>query len=267
MYKKIFAVLMLLIMFQEAIFAADNNLSIPSVNQAADDEFGDEFDDEFDDEFGDDESLQIRYDPLGGFNRVMTTFNDKLFDTLLEPVVFKSYKYVVSEPVRASVNNFFNNLYYPVSLINNLLQLKFEEAHTETLRFIINTTFGIGGLFDTARDGLGIEAKSEDFGQTLGHYGVGSGFHIVLPLFGPTNLRDLGSTFVDFYASPIYYVKIREYNIVASSYEGWSAVTYRELNRFSLYDREYKLIRRDAIDLYPYIRDAYEQQRDRDIGE
>jgi len=205
-------------------------------------------------------------DPLESYNRWMTGFNNTLFDAVLEPV-FKGYDFILSEPLRVSVNNFFNNLYYPVSLVNNLLQLKFENALSETGRFIVNSTFGIGGMFDPARDALGVEPHVEDFGQTLGYYGVGGGFPIVLPFFGPTNLRDLSGDLLDFYVNPIYYVEVREYNIARNTYQGWGLVTYKEFNRFSLYEKEYMQLRKEAIDFYLFSRDAYEQSRDKLISE
>lgn len=223
--------------------------------------------DDFDDEFGEEMSAAVNpYDPLEPYNRFVTSFNDTLFDYVLDPL-FVGYDTVLSEPLRVSVNNFFNNLYYPVSLLNNLLQLKIENALSETGRFIINSTFGFAGLFDPAYDGLGIEPHVEDLGQTLGHYGMGSGFPIVLPFFGPTNLRDLSGDLLDFYVNPIYYVDVREYNIARNTYEGWALVTYKEFNRFSLYEQEYKQIRSEAIDFYPLMRDAYEQSRNKLISE
>jgi phospholipid-binding lipoprotein MlaA len=224
-------------------------------------------DDAFDDSgFTDEFDNKSVNDPLEGYNRWMTSFNETLFDYVLDPV-FKGYDFIFPEPVRVSINNVFNNLYYPVSLVNNLLQLKFENALSETGRFIVNSTFGFAGMFDTARDGLGIEPHVEDFGQTLGYYGVGGGFPIVLPFFGPTNLRDFSGDLLDFYVNPIYYVDARKYNIPNNTYQGWGLVTYKEFNRFSLYEKEYKQLRGEALDFYPLMRDAYEQNRDKLISE
>lgn len=235
----------------------------PAAQEGDSDAFLDEG---FDDEFGDYPSKESANDPLEGYNRWMTRFNDTLFDYVLEPV-YKGYDFIFPEPVRVSINNFFNNLYYPVSLVNNLFQLKFENALDETGRFIVNSTFGFAGLFDPARDGLGIEPHVEDFGQTLGYYGVGGGPYIVLPFFGPSNLRDFGGDLLDFYVNPIYYVDVRKYNVVQNTYEGWGAVTYKEFNRLSLYEKEYKQIRKEAIDFYPLMRNAYEQNRNKLISE
>lgn len=234
---------------------------------AAANEPGDDVFDSFDDEFSEDARMEAPYDPLEGFNRAITSFNDALFVHILEPAVMPAYHFVFSEPLRISIRNFFDNLYYPVSLVNNLLQLKLEGAAVETGRFLINSTFGFAGLFDPARNGLHWEPHVEDLGQTLGYYGAGNGFPIVLPFFGPTNLRDMTGDLLDFYVNPIYYVEVRKYNIVDNTYQGWGLVTYKEFNELSLYTKEYESIRKDAIDLYPFLRDAYEQRRNKLISE
>ncbi len=231
------------------------------------DEFAaEEFEEEgFEDEFSEEPEEDV-FDPLSGYNRLMTSFNDGLYVYVLDPVVIKGYNYI-PEPARVSVNNFFENLYYPVSVVNNILQLKAKNTGTETLRFVINSTLGVLGLFDPAKSWFDLEVHKEDFGQTLGHYGVGGGFHIVLPFFGPTNLRDLSGDFIDFYVNPIYYVDIRKYNIINNTYQGWALVTYKEFNKMSLYTQEYDNVRQDALDLYPFIRDLYEQNREKLIKE
>jgi len=243
--------------------------STPS--ESEDDAFAEEFgddgfeDDAFDDEFVVEKRDEV-FDPLSGYNRVMTSFNDGLYSYVLSPVLFKGYN-ILPEQVRVSVNNVFQNLYYPVSVVNNILQLKFKYTGTETFRFVVNSTLGILGIFDPASSWFGFEAHQEDFGQTLGYYGVGSGFHIVLPFFGPTNLRDLSGDFIDFYVNPIYYVDVRKYNVVNNVYQGWGLVTYKEFNKMSLYTKEYENVRQDALDLYPFMRDLYEQSREKKIKE
>jgi len=231
-------------------------------------EFGEDdgFDDDgFDDEFSVEKKDEV-FDPLSGYNRVMTSFNDGLYSYVLSPVLFRGYN-ILPEQVRVSVNNVFQNLYYPVSVVNNVLQLKFKHTATESFRFVVNSTLGILGVFDPALSWFGVEEHQEDFGQTLGYYGVGGGFHIVLPFFGPTNLRDLAGDFIDFYANPIYYVDVRRYNVVNNVYQGWGLVTYKEFNKMSLYTKEYENVRQDALDLYPFMRDLYEQNREKKIKE
>jgi len=232
-----------------------------------DDGFGDDAfsEEDFSDEFKNGTKEEI-FDPLSGYNRMMTGFNDGLYEYLLKPVLFRGYNYI-PEPARVSVNNFFENLYYPVSVVNNILQLKLVNTGTETLRFMVNSTLGVLGLFDPARSWFGLEPHQEDFGQTLGYYGVGGGFPIVLPFFGPTNLRDLSGDFIDFYVNPIYYVDVRKYNVVKNTYQGWALITYKEFNYLSLHTKEYENVRQDALDLYPFIRDLYEQNRQKKIEE
>ncbi len=246
-------------------YIADGNTSLSEFEDFSD-EFADEgFDDE---EFSDEFSAETEelFDPLSGYNRLMTGFNDGLYVYVLDPVLFRGYNYI-PEQARISVNNFFENLYYPVSLVNNVFQLKLSHTGSETLRFVINSTLGVLGLFDPARSWFGLEPHQEDFGQTLGHYGVGSGFHIVLPFFGPTNLRDLSGDFIDFYVNPIYYVDVRGYNFVNNTYQGWAVISYKQFNKMSIHTKEYDNVRQDALDLYPFIRDLYEQNRQKQIEE
>ena len=248
---------------------SDNAVTQNSEVDSLEDDFADNGtfdDDEFSDEFSDEPKEEV-FDPLSGYNRVMTGFNNTLFDYFLDPVLIKGYNFILPEPARDSVHNFFENLYYPVSIVNNLFQLKFKNSGTETARFCINSTIGILGLFDPAKSWFDLDIHQEDFGQTLGYYGVGSGFHIVLPFFGPSNLRDFSGDFLDFYVNPIYYVDARKYNLVNNSYVGWAAITYKEFNEISLHAKEYKEFRKDALDLYPFLRDLYEQDRNRLIRE
>jgi len=250
-----------------ALDTAENAYNAVAASEDVAPDAFDDFDAEgFADEYGGDPAEQEIYDPLEGYNRWMTAFNDTLYDYVLKPV-FRGYDFIFPEPIRVSINNVFNNLYYPVSLVNNLLQLKFENALSETGRFIVNTTFGFGGMFDPAYEGLGVEPHVEDFGQTLGHYGVGGGFPIVLPFFGITNLRDFSGDLLDFYVNPIYYVEPRKYNVVDNTYQGWGLVTYKQVNKFSLYEKEYEQLREEALDFYPLTRDIYEQNRNNLISE
>ena len=134
-------------------------------------------------------------DPLEPINRAVFGFNEVIDDTILEPVA-KGYKYVTPDPVEESVSNFFNNLGEINTIINSALQLKLEKTLSSSGRLVINSTVGIFGLFDVATT-LGITRHNEDFGQTLGHYGVPSGPYLVLPFFGPSSFRDAPSFFAD----------------------------------------------------------------------
>lgn len=127
-------------------------------------------------------------DPFEKYNRGMTNFNQKLDDYVVAPVA-RGYKKVVPSPARNGVNNFFNNLTEPLNVVYDLLQGKFRMAGRSAGRFLINTTLGFAGLNDVASY-MDMPRRSEDFGQVLATWGVASGPHLVLPLFGPSNIRD-----------------------------------------------------------------------------
>ncbi|MGD2062731.1 MAG: VacJ family lipoprotein [Nitrospirota bacterium] len=190
-------------------------------------------------------------DPFERVNRAIFTFNDKLYFYVLKPVarVFRK----VPEPVRVSVGNFFSNLAAPIRVANNTLQGKIGPAGGELMRFIINTTIGIGGLFDPAKRYAGIPQFQEDFGQTLGRYGLGAGPYLVLPVLGPSNVRDGVGWVVDRFLDPLtYVVDDREY---------WAAKGSDAVNTTSLDKDTYEGIKRDELDPYLFIRDAYAQRR------
>jgi len=224
------------------------------------DEFGDfdEFDefDEFDafDEF--DRHDEDVFDPLYGYNRAMTTFNDRFYFWVLKPTA-SGYAWITPAPVRRSINNVFRNLGYPARAINNTLQLNGTGAFDETVRFIVNSTVGMLGLFDAAQAVPGIESHDTDFGLTLGRYGMGSVFHVVLPFIGPSNVRDSAGMLVDMVLDPIFYVE--------GFYIGTAYSAVDEFNHASLRLGEYERMKREAIDLYIFLRNAYEQNRDMQI--
>jgi phospholipid-binding lipoprotein MlaA len=128
------------------------------------------------------------YDPFEGFNRRVYSFN-YYFDKYLFLPVVKTYEFITPNYVEDRVSSFVDNVYEFNNFTNNLLQLKLKKTGITLARFVVNTTLGIAGLWDPATD-LGLRRQTEDFGQTLGHYGVGNGPYIVLPIFGPSNLRD-----------------------------------------------------------------------------
>lgn len=226
--------------------------------------FAEDFD-SFEDEFAQEESV-VLLDPLSGYNRIMTTFNDFLFEKVIFPIA-DVYADVVPKNVRVNTEHFFSNLYSPVSIVNNLLQLKIEYATHESIRLFVNTLMGLGGFIDVAKSEYGLEPHTEDFGQTLGHWGVGSGFHIVLPFFGPSNLRDALGVTVDYYLEPMNRIDPRGYNALRTDFEAISQNALYRVNDASLNKGEYKILKKDALDLYPFLRDAYEQHRQKVINE
>jgi len=246
--------------------------TIPETEVADDEEGG--FDDEFEDEFS--ASEKEVFDPLSGYNSVMTEFNDGFYIFVLDPVA-RGYRWVLPEEARRGVKNFFHNLLFPLRFVNNVLQLKAKNAGEEFLRFSINSTVGILGFWDPAKEWFGLEAHEEDFGQTLGHYGVGGGFHVVLPFLGPSNLRDMFSLYPEMQMDPVNYVENRPYNIPQpeGEYLGLSRKTLQQseltllktINRESLRIGQYANLKKDAIELYPFLRDIYEQNRAKLIKE
>jgi phospholipid-binding lipoprotein MlaA len=144
-------------------------------------------------------------DPYEDFNRQMFAFNDGLDKAVLEPVA-KGYRAVTNEPIRGGVSNFLNNLGEPVTFANEVLQGKAGNAAGTVGRFLVNTTIGIVGIFDPA-GAMGIKRTDEDFGQTLGAWGVGPGPYLVLPLLGSTSPRDLTGFGVDIALDPLNYAQ------------------------------------------------------------
>ena len=260
----------------QPVFAQENTPEssnvVPAKESTSDDEG--EFDDEFEEEFA--ASEQEIFDPLSGYNRVMTGFNDGFYFYVLDPVA-RGYSWVLPETARRGVKNFFHNILFPLRFVNNALQLKVKNAGEEFLRFSINSTIGILGFWDPAKEWFDLEAHEEDFGQTLGYYGVGSGFHVVLPFLGPSNLRDMFSLYPDMQMDPVNYVENRPYNFPKQEgeYRGVSKQTLQEvdlallktINRESLRIGQYANLKKDAIELYPFLRDVYEQNRAKLIKE
>jgi len=207
-------------------------------------------------EFDEDENGElVVWDPLEPFNRGMFWFNDKLYFYLLKPVA-RGYRTVTPEPVRESVGNFFRNLTAPVRILNSALQGKGRGAMDELTLFIVNSTFGLAGLFDLKAHTEVVDSP-EDFGQTLGHYGTPPGFYLVLPLFGPTNARDAVGMVGDSLTAPIpspYYVKLKSVEVAGLQ-------TGDKINALSLDKDSYEAIKRDALDPYLFVRNAYMQSR------
>lgn len=200
------------------------------------------------------EELEV-WDPLEPFNRGMFWFNDKLYVYALKPVA-KGYRAVTPEPVREAVGNFFHNLTAPVRIVNSLLQFKIINTLDELTIFCVNSTLGLGGFFDLTEDAPR-QPSPEDFGQTLGHYGAPAGFYLVLPVLGSTSARDAVGLVADSLASPVsspYYGKLQ-----LPETAGLQAAD--TVNGLSLDKDTYEAIKRDALDPYLFVRDAYMQQR------
>ena len=194
-------------------------------------------------------------DPLEPFNRGMYQFNDTVDRVVLKPVA-TVYHDVLPSPVRTGVTNFFANLQDAWSFVNNTLQLKGEAAGNSLVRFGVNTFLGLGGVLDIASE-MQIERHTEDFGQTLGYWGVGAGPYLVLPLLGPSTVRDTAASPVNAYG-----------NFVAGVDH---TATRNTLTALGLLDRRARLLDATrildqvALDPYTFTRDAFLQRRQNDV--
>ena len=192
-----------------------------------------------------------RADPFESVNRATYKFNDVLDNAVLVPVA-KGYRAVTPEFVRTGISNVFMNIGDVATAVNNLLQGKGEDAANDVGRVILNSTFGIFGLIDIATPS-GLEKHDEDFGQTLGKWGVGSGPYLVLPLMGPSTLRDAPARFVDSYAGYYHYVDhIRTRNTAFG-------IEIIDLRAHLLGASD--TLETAALDKYQFMRDAFLQRR------
>lgn len=225
-----------------------------------DDEYS-EYDDEDYVENNNDVQGFIIYDPLEPINRGIFIFNDKVDVYFLGPVA-RGYRRVLPKRVRKSVRNFLANLATPVVLANSLLQGDVENSGRTFARFVINTTVGLGGLFDVATH-RGVIGREEDFGQTLGRYKIGAGPYIVLPLLGPSSLRDSFGLVVDYAVDPLGFNALeiggeRELvnNNVKLARTGVDTVDTREKHDELIED-----VRKTSFDPYSTMRSIYLQNR------
>jgi phospholipid-binding lipoprotein MlaA len=189
-------------------------------------------------------------DPLETVNRGIYKFNEKADKYVLRPVA-KGYDKIMPGVARTGVRNFFSNLFTPTVMVNDLLQLKFKQFGSDTLRLLANTLVGWGGLLDVATS-VGLVEHDEDFGQTLGYWGVGPGWYLMLPFLGPVDNRDLIGQFGDSYTSPLFYLENGE---VAFGLGALQAVE----GRASLLDAD-KLLEQQ-MDPYVFVRSIYLQNR------
>ncbi len=189
-------------------------------------------------------------DPLEPMNRAIFTVNDKVDEVVAVPIA-KGYQKVTPQPLRTAISNFFSNLGDLDNLANSLLQLHITEAAETLMRLTMNTVFGLGGLLDFATP-AGLPKHRQDFGLTLGRWGVPSGPYLVLPFFGPSSVRDSMGFAVDFRFSPIHYME----PAVRNPMYGAQFVSVRS-DLLGATD----LLQQAALDKYSFVRDAYTQQR------
>ncbi|MEY3122936.1 MAG: VacJ family lipoprotein [Nitrosomonas sp.] len=208
-------------------------------------------------------SINNQQDPLESMNRTIFSFNEKLDEFVLEPAA-RGYRAVVPDPIEMIVGNFFSNIGDVAITANSLLQLKFADAAASSSRVLINTTFGLLGAVDLAShisqvSDIDISKRNEDFGQTLGYYGVGTGPYIVLPMLGPSTMRDAVGMGVD----SVIFDPLR-----SSLYNKFNFLTVRlpvtagqviDIRAQNL-DLD-KTLEEAALDKYEFVRDAYLQRR------
>jgi phospholipid-binding lipoprotein MlaA len=192
-------------------------------------------------------------DPLEPVNRAVYSFNDAIDTAFLKPVA-QVYEAVLPQVVRTGVTNFFNNIYDIRNALNDLLQGKFANTATDVGRIAINTTVGIVGLFDVATE-AGLEHHNEDFGQTLGWWGLPDGAYLQIPFFGPSNVRDAVGLVVDVKTDPVWWIW-RDHIPTRNSLWALSIVSLRA----NLLDST-KILQEAALDEYEFQRDAYLQRR------
>lgn len=190
-------------------------------------------------------------DPLQSYNRAMYQFNDTLDTVLLKPIA-KGYDAIMLDPLSHAISNIFSNLNDITVVLNDLLQFKFSQAGSDMHRLLVNSTVGVGGIFDVASLS-GIEKHHEDFGQTLGHWGVGPGAYIVLPFFGPSTLRDTVGLVGDSVTDAARYI-----GHVPTRNETFGTRVVDQ--RAGLFKAE-KVLDAAALDEYSYVRDGYLQRR------
>lgn len=192
------------------------------------------------------------YDPWEPFNETMFSFNRQV-DRVVVKSVATVWDAILPSLVRRSLGNAIDNLSVVRRVVNNLLQLKLEGASRELVRFAVNSTFGIAGLFDVAKDGIGIAPSEEDAGQTLGVYGIGPGPYLILPLLPPMTVRDGIGFALDGAMNPLnYFIPLgATFGIYGTNL----------VNERSLHLGEFERVEESTIDLYSAVRNAYLQRR------
>ena len=197
-------------------------------------------------------------DPWESFNRSVFSFNESLDDYLLKPIT-TGYRFILPKPAQQGVDNFFGNYRDIYTSANNLLQGNLSMAFSDLMRVVVNTIFGLGGLFDVATPG-GLEKHKADFGQTFGVWGIPSGPYVVLPFFGPSNVRDTFGTAVDLETDYLFRllpdVALRN-----------SLTALRLVNARNNYYEAGDLLEGAALDKYTFTRDAYIQRRQYQIDQ
>lgn len=233
-------------------FACGTFAGAAAGQEADDDGAYSDYDDVYFDDSDDATASADDGDPWKGVNRAVFSFNEGLDRWLLEPVA-KGWDFILPDFAQRSIRNAFDNVQFPVQFTNNLLQGKPHHAGRDIGRFLVNTTVGLGGLLDPAST-IGLKASNEDFGQTLGVWGVPPGPYLMLPIFGPSSVRDAAGLAVDTSMNvPVYFIPF---------YASISLTVGNTVNRRSMVIEELAAERRAALDFYEAVRSAYTQYRE-----
>jgi phospholipid-binding lipoprotein MlaA len=237
---------------REGATADDASFAMPA-------EESEDFDEDFEDFDDFEEELDQIADPLEPVNRAFFWFNDKLYFYFLKPIA-KGYSFILPQPIRVGIGNFFDNLAGPIRIVNCILQGKPQSFSDEFVRFFVNSTIGMAGFVDVASHKLELKKHQEDFGQTLAVWGLPPGFYLNVPLLGPFTAADgigwVGDRFID----PVTYISL--------GFGEWLAIKGTDLvNETSLSIGEYEDLKEAALDPYVALRDAYYQYRKNLIAE
>ena len=197
-------------------------------------------------------------DPFEPFNRAVSTFNDRVDENFALPIA-RAYANILPEGVRNSIHGFIYNTELPITFANDILQFAPVRASQTLARFAVNSTIGLGGLFDPATK-FRIPDHQEDFGQTLGFYGIGEGPYLVLPFLGPAPPRDIAGRVADIFFDPLTYSGLREAGWWGAGREATDLIDTRSRNIDSLAS-----LRTGSLDFYATIRSIYRQYRNAEI--
>jgi len=200
-------------------------------------------------------TVENDFDPLEPMNRKVDTFNTVVDEATMRPLA-KGYTAVVPKGGRDVVTNFFSNLQEPNTILNNVLQGKVHHALSDTLRFVVNSTVGIVGLFDVASH-MGLEKHQEDFGQTLAVWGVGQGAYIVYPLLGPNSVRNTPGTVMAYYLDGASY-----FYLVMNPPIAIAATALKYINDRANIENFVKMRDEMALDAYVFVREGWRQSRE-----
>ncbi|MFZ5492120.1 MAG: MlaA family lipoprotein [Pseudomonadota bacterium] len=213
----------------------------PAASASSDDDFA---------EWEQDTGVEVS-DPLERINRGVFWFNEQADRFVIKPVA-KGYDWLLPKPVKRGVSNVFDNLFTPVVAVSDLLQGNFQESAEDVGRFVVNSTVGVVGIFDVAT-GWGLEKRREDIGQAFGAWGIGAGPYLVLPILGPSNVRDGVGLVGNYFLSPQNYIE--------DDGVRWGVIALGGIDtRYRLLDAS-TVLEQAALDRYAFVRSSYAQHR------